>query len=353
MMTSLTGWNAGPGAEPTQREEGLISNYIIGVLPLKRAKAVERRLLNDTAFHRRVGNSLRLQSIISRIVLPQWKKSGRRVGKVDYPPGPTDRYESLLKAAISQPGEHSLDQCLERFRRDVKEHGRLGRSAVEAVRRLKPDRHLTTPEADALVLHIAGAMRGEIDEIAGLLMGLDEERLARMVRKKGEHPLNWASEQLTVFKARIGDRGRDWTVDYPAWSEDDREVVVRVGRDAKMEAIQRDRASGKINARLAWWLLDMRAMVVVSRQFWADMVYGEIVERLEGLEAAGCGPTDPYGPDADATASSEWRGLHAARHRRMGVFTRHVLRAAGEEEMVRMMVERPEEYRRRAEMVSA
>ena len=161
--------------------------------------------------------------------------------------------------------------------------------------------------------------------------------------------LDWASVQLREFKARIGSRGRDWTVDYPAWREDDPRVTVHVRPDETLEAFQDQRLDGTIDARQAWWFINLRAMLLVARQFSADVVYREIVERIEELEAAGHGPIDPNNLSSEVSASSEWRVLNAARYRRMGVYTRHVLRAAGEDEMVRVMLEDPEEYRRRAE----
>lgn len=352
-MATLMRFADGPDTQPTPREWGLISRYISGELPLKREKALERRLLDDAAFHRRVANSLRMDSIISRIVLPAWKKSGAHAELQELGPGPTDRYEASLVEAIASPGVRAIDELVAQWRRDVAENGRLGRPMVAAVRRLKFDRHVTLPEADALVFHIASALRSDTQELAGLLVGFDEEHLSKLVRKDHERTLEWTSEQLVLLKARIGRCGRDWTVDYPMWGEDDPDVTVCVdaGPDEKMVAIQRERATGAIDAPEAWWLINMRAVVMVGAQFWADVVYGEIVERLEDLEAAGRGPVDPDSPDADETASSEWRTLHAARYRRMGVYTRHVLRAAGEEEMVRVMVERPAEYQRRSEWV--
>ena len=339
----------GPDAEPTSREEGLISRYLMGELAPKRALAVERRLLNDAAFHRRVTNSLQLHSFISCFVLPSWKETGSIPELSKYGDGPSDRFEAQIVRALERPGEASMSEVLEQVQRDAAGNGRLGRFAVEAVRRRGLGQRLTVREADAIVLHVAGSMRSDVEQVAGLLLGLDEQRLARMLRKKGEPLLHWASGQIAVLQARIGTKGRDWTLDYPSWSEDDADAVVRVGRDKKLEAIRRDRDEGTVPACVAWAMLHLRAVALVSDRLMDDVVYGEIIERLDDLALAGLGPVDPGAPVGDETVSSEWRVLSAARDRRIGVFTRHVLRAAGEDEMVRVLVERPEEYQRRVD----
>jgi hypothetical protein len=98
--------------------------------------------------------------------------------------------------------------------------------------------------------------------------------------------------------------------------------------DLELAAIQRARELGILDPDLAWLLLDRIAESMVDAD--ADAVLQGIEERKD-----------------DVFEEKEVEMLDEAQERRMGVLKRGILRAAGEDDMARVMKEKPAEFRAR------
>jgi hypothetical protein len=114
--------------------------------------------------------------------------------------------------------------------------------------------------------------------------------------------------------------------------------------DLWIASIQTARELGALDKSLSYLLLDRVADAMVADSPASDKVLCELEEQLdeipydESLEGK-----EPF--DGDPRDREAWRALHAAYLRRREVLKRALLAAAGEAEMVRLMEERPAEFR--------
>jgi hypothetical protein len=242
---------------------------------------------------------------------------------------------------------------------------------------------------------------GELDEKAELLDSIGEKALAEGTRARKAGFWIELRKPLWELVHRLDDAERASRVSYPSWNDDDEsapaaprktwpklydeqfeaevdELVDRwrmaVNRekpwtvadtlafdylgahdnekgagDIRIAAIQRAHAEGVLDQDLTWFLLDRIAEAMVTSELQADPVLTDLTERKMDVEDMGGGPTDRETPGSHEGASAAWLALDAAEDRRALVFKGRVLRAAGEDEMVRVMKEQPEEFRRRVE----
>jgi len=312
-----------------------------------------------------------------------------------------DQNVQLLIAALTEPGALSLDELLELIDHQVDDNESVAREWIAAARRVQAAGQLTAEQADALVMELVFIWVSDVPEKAELLDSIGDEALAEGLRARKAAYWLEVRKPLWELVHKLDDAERASRVSYPSWDDDDEgapaaprktwpklydekyeaEVDEYVDRwrmavkrekpwtvadalafdylishdnengagDIRIAAIQRAHAEGVLDQDLTWLLLDRIAEAMVTSELQADPVLTDLTERKIDVEDMGGGPTDRETPGSHEGASAAWLALDAAEDRRALVFKRRVLRAAGEDEMVRVMKEQPEEFRRRVE----
>lgn len=313
------------------------------------------------------------------------------------PMSASDQYAQLLTTALTEPGALAFGELLERLDTQIGENEFVARTWIAAARQVQAAGHLTAGQADGLVMEIVYIWQSGLDEKAELLRSLGESALAQGTHDGKAGFWLEARKPLYELMHTLDDAERASRVSYPSWNDDDAPALPRTrgpklydeqyeeeledltdrwrtavkGRkpwtvadalafdylishdnengagDVRIAAIQRAHAEGMLDEDLTWLLLDRIVEAMVSSALTEDPVLSELTERKMDVEDEGGGPTDERNPDARAHASAAWLALDAAEDRRALLFKGPVLQAAGEEEMVRVMKEQPEEFRRR------
>ena len=308
-----------------------------------------------------------------------------------------NQYAMMLTASLTEPGAVSLDELVERIDHQVAENESAARDWMKAVRRVQAAGLLTAEQADGFVLELAYQWHGDFPGKIELLRSVGAESLAEGTRtRKAAFWLEVRRPFLTL-KSALDKTERASRARYPSWDDpdDDATMVPRTAGpklydeqfeaevdelaerwrmavnceppwtvadalafdyllahenidgagDVRVAAIQRAHADGALDRDLAWYLLDRMAEAMASAELSADKVLTDLTERKEEAEDEGGGPTDRKTPGSHEGASAAWLALDLAEDRRAAVFKGRVLRAVGEDEMVREMKERPEAFR--------
>ena len=314
-----------------------------------------------------------------------------------------DQYAQLLTTALTEPAALDIGDVVERMDAQTTRNAEQGRAWIAAVRRVQQAGHLSSDDADAFVHHLASSVVEDV-VTAELLDSLGETALASTVRREGVEFPERLEERF--WELALGDpTDADTKVRYPTWlddGDDSPRLIVSADALALVEkdfvekldlqvwswrravtgedgwtvdvaiafafggargidtpdgalhllAVQRARDEGVLDENLSWLLFERVAEWIISDELEADEAMQELEERIDLLELEGSGPDDPTMRGNTEGASKAWIVLNDVRERRTSLLKRRVLRAVGEEEMVRAMKERPEEYGRRVEMAA-
>lgn len=120
--------------------------------------------------------------------------------------------------------------------------------------------------------------------------------------------------------------------------------------DAWVKSVQRAREAGVLERDLSWLLLDRIADAMIPGET-SDSYQADLAEKFIDIEAE-YGDVDESDEESVRNAPEAWRVLQRARDRRLTMLKVRVLRAAGEEEMARMLEEQPAEFARRMQKVA-
>jgi len=114
--------------------------------------------------------------------------------------------------------------------------------------------------------------------------------------------------------------------------------------DAWVASIQGARAEGIITRDLSWLLIERVTKMMVPEIPVGDTVLPEIRDIMEEIPYY---PGTPATPDDDPRDRQRWETLDAVYEGRRERYRRRILTDAGEDEMVKMMEERPTEFQMR------
>ena len=168
----------------------------------------------------------------------------------------------------------------------------------------------------------------------------------------------YATEYDEKIDARVeqwaqatGDEGSIWTVqavlDFAALESYRNEDG---DGDAWVKAVQRARAAGVLERDLSWLLLDRITDQMIPDEL-GDPYQADLMEKFIDVEAE-YGDVDESDEESVRNAPEAWRVLQRARDRRITMLKVRVLRAAGEDEMARVMEEERADFARRMEKVA-
>lgn len=314
-----------------------------------------------------------------------------------------DQYARLLTTALTEPAALDIGDVVERMDAQTTGNAEQGRAWITAVRRVQQAGHLSADDADAFVHHVASSVVEDV-VTAELLESLGETALARTVRSKGADFPDRLEERFWVLAFR-DPTDADTKVRYPTWPDDgddspalivsaaalalvDKDFAEKLdlqvwswrravtGEDGwtvdvalafafggarridepdaalHLLAVQRARDEGVLDENLSWLLFDRVAEWIIYDELESDAAMRELEERIDLIELDDGGPDDPTVRGNTEGASKAWIVLNDVRERRTSLLKRRVLRAVGEDEMVRAMKERPEEFGRRVEMAA-
>lgn len=393
---------------PTDPDLILVRRYIAGYLSEADERAVELRLASDQTFLMKVGPILSASRALQRERRLRERRGGVpwTMGAIEQTLAPEARAivaerATLLTASLTEHGAVSLAQLVTRAGKAAGESETDGWLWIAAVRRVQMDAHLTSRHADALVMHIAKRLPRFASEGPAMLRKFGEREIAESVQLGGEpYEIRMVLELAGLVHMADDATGR-WLVDYPEWTEDDAaaaplrdlgawsatyedesivqalveewriaaltgdrdDLLTRLTLDCleatqslrlgvlSLVAIRRCSGAGVVSEDFSWLVADMVAKAMVKPELETDSVLDKIRLRLGRLEAAGDGPDDAKTPWLVVGASGEWRVLDAARERRIALFQRRVLRAAGWEEAAGLMRADLGEWRRRVNEV--
>jgi len=314
-----------------------------------------------------------------------------------------DQFAQLLTTALTEPAALDIGDVVERMDAQTTGNEEQGRAWIAAVRRVQQAGHLSRDDANAFVHHVASSVVEDI-VTAPLLDALGETALASTVRRKGaEYPERLEERFWKLVYSDPPDV--DCKVRYPTWPDDGDDTPRKIVSAAALQlsdeefaekldlqvwawrravtgedgwtvdvavafafggargldtpdgalhilAVQRARDEGVLDENLSWLLFDRVAEWMIYDELESDAAMRELEERIDLLELEGGGPDDPTIRGNTKGASKAWIVLNEVRERRTALLKRRVLRGVGEEEMVRAMKERPEEFRRRVEMAA-
>jgi hypothetical protein len=117
--------------------------------------------------------------------------------------------------------------------------------------------------------------------------------------------------------------------------------------DSWIASIQAARRKGVIDRNLSYLLLDRVAGMMVTGEPGGDTVLRDLQEQMEEIPYTDEHPEGAPPMEYDPRDRAQWEALNAVYERRRERYKLRILGDAGEVEMVRMMEERPAEFRMR------
>ena len=159
-----------------------------------------------------------------------------------------------------------------------------------------------------------------------------EQRLAQWMQATGEEKSIWTVPSVLDF-ATIGSY-QNADGDGDLW----------------IKSVQRAREAGAVDLDLSWLLIDRITSSMIPGEL-DDSYQADLVEKFWDVEDE-YGNVDEDDDESVKSAPEAWKVLNRARNRRLTMLQVRVLRAAGEDEMARMLEEQPDEFARRMEQVA-
>lgn len=120
--------------------------------------------------------------------------------------------------------------------------------------------------------------------------------------------------------------------------------------DLWIKSLQRARDAGAVDLDLSWLLIDRISSQMIPGEL-GDSYQADLVEKFWDVEDE-YGEVDERDEESVKNAPDAWRVLDRARTRRLTMLQVRVLRAAGEDEMARLIEEKPEEFAQRMAQVA-
>ena len=120
--------------------------------------------------------------------------------------------------------------------------------------------------------------------------------------------------------------------------------------DLWIESVQTVRKAGFVDRDLSWLLLDRITEMMIPSEV-DDPYQSDIMEQIWDIEYDH-GEVDESDEESVRKAPEAWRVLNRAYNRRLTMLQVRILRAAGEDEMARMMEEEPDAFQRLVKQVA-
>ncbi|MFI5310661.1 MAG: hypothetical protein ACHQQ3_05480 [Gemmatimonadales bacterium] len=117
--------------------------------------------------------------------------------------------------------------------------------------------------------------------------------------------------------------------------------------DLWVQSIQAAREMGAVDKNLSYLLLNRVTDAMIPDGPGADAVLLQLEEQMEEIPYIEPASGEPEDPQWDPRDREKWKAVSAAYHRRRELLRRALLARAGEQQMVRLMEERPAEFKMR------
>jgi hypothetical protein len=306
----------------------------------------------------------------------------------------------LLTVTLADPAEFPFWDFLERVQEQAADNQPVGRRWFAAINRVREAGRLTVDQAHAIIEHVAYSVISE--QAAGdpenhdailreLLRAFGEEQLARRLETDRADYLQHSNAALKELWGRDDEAGSGWKIEYPSPDTPlaEREAKVHEGGDTRLverveqwreatsgegiwtvdavlafaliasydnlegegdhwiTSIQVARKKGIIDRNLSYLLLDRVAGMMLADEPGGDPVLLDLREQMDDIPYTDALPEGSAPIEYDPRDREQWEALNAVYEKRRERYKLRILGDAGEVEMVRMMEERPTEFRMR------